>query len=137
MQRLDAALDSFTTAIFIFVVSLLWNLPSSRTGHWGEGMTVEQMAEMQWLKRKLVCQVRFTKWTLDDHLRHVDYFGLRPDQSLTEMIREKPATACSPGFSRFPNRTGNVPAMRGHCSVPDALTFALTKSVMKRGPYWY
>jgi len=67
------------------------NLPSSKTSLWGEGMTAEQMAQMQWLKPKLVCQVRFTEWTRDGHLRHADYLGLRPDKSPTEVIREQPA----------------------------------------------
>jgi bifunctional non-homologous end joining protein LigD len=39
------------------------NLPSSKTGHWGEGMTAEQMAEIQWLKPKLIAPVKFTEWT--------------------------------------------------------------------------
>ena len=64
------------------------NLPSSKTGHWGEGMTAEQMAEIQWLKPKLVCQVKFTEWTRDRHLRHADYLGLRDDKAPTELVRE-------------------------------------------------
>ena len=63
------------------------NLPSSKTGHWGEGMTVEQMAEIQWLKPKLVAQIKFTQWTRDGHLRH----GLRSDKAATEVIREQSA----------------------------------------------
>jgi ATP-dependent DNA ligase len=40
----------------------------------------EQMAEMQWLKPKLVAQIRFVKWTADDHLRHAAFLGLRTDK---------------------------------------------------------
>lgn len=69
------------------------NLPSSKTGHWGEGMTAEQMAEIQWLKPKLVCQVKFTEWTKDGHLRHADYLGLRADKAASQVICERPASA--------------------------------------------
>ena len=68
------------------------NLPSSKTGHWGEGMTVEQMDEIQWLKPKLVAQVKFTEWTKDGHLRHADFLGLRVDKSPTEVVREQPTS---------------------------------------------
>ncbi len=66
-------------------------LPTSKTGHWGEGMTPEQMAEIQWLKPKLVAQIKFTEWTKDGHLRHADYLGLRSDKPPAEVIREQPA----------------------------------------------
>ena len=65
------------------------NLPTSKTGHWGEGMTAEQMSEIQWLKPKLVAQVRFTEWTRDAHLRHADYLGLRSDKAAEDVIREQ------------------------------------------------
>lgn len=67
------------------------NLPSSKTGQWGEGMTAEQMAEMKWLKPRLVAQIKFTEWTRDGHLRHADYLGLRDDKSPREVVRELPA----------------------------------------------
>jgi bifunctional non-homologous end joining protein LigD len=68
------------------------DLPSGKTSHWGEGMTAEQMAEMQWLKPKLVCQVRFTEWTRDAHLRHADYLGLRTDKKPEDVVREHPSS---------------------------------------------
>jgi bifunctional non-homologous end joining protein LigD len=67
------------------------DLPTSKTSRWAEGMTAEQMAEIQWLKPKLVAQIRFTQWTKDNHLRHADYLGLRSDKAPTEVIREQPA----------------------------------------------
>lgn len=78
MQALEAAKCPFA------------NLPSSRTGRWGEGMTAEQMAEMKWLKPRLVAQIKFTEWTRDGHLRHGDYLGLREDKSASEVVREVP-----------------------------------------------
>ncbi|MCW3127687.1 MAG: dependent ligase [Bacteroidetes bacterium] len=46
--------------------------------------------EIQWLKPKLVCQVKFTEWTDDNSMRHPVYMGLRVDKKATEVIREKP-----------------------------------------------
>jgi bifunctional non-homologous end joining protein LigD len=47
---------------------------------------------MQWLKPKLVCQVRFTEWTRDAHLRHADYLGLRTDKKPEDVVREHPSS---------------------------------------------
>jgi bifunctional non-homologous end joining protein LigD len=64
------------------------NLPSSKTLHWGWGVTAEQMAEMRWLKRELVAQIRFVEWTADGHLRHAAFVGLRDDKDPTDVRRE-------------------------------------------------
>ena len=55
------------------------NLPSSTKSHWGEGITVEEMREIHWLKPKLVAQIKFTEWTKNNHLRHADFLALRSD----------------------------------------------------------
>jgi ATP-dependent DNA ligase len=55
------------------------DLQNSRTAHWGGGVTLE-MNEMQWLRPKLVAQVRFVEWTADEHLRHPAFLGLRADK---------------------------------------------------------
>ncbi|MEO7976869.1 DNA ligase D [Flavobacterium sp.] len=41
---------------------------------------------IQWLKPKLVCQVKFTEWTEDLRLRHPVYLGLRMDKKATEVF---------------------------------------------------
>ena len=41
---------------------------------------------IQWVKPKLVCQVKFTEWTDDMHLRHPVYLGLRMDKNVSEVI---------------------------------------------------
>src|SRR5713101_5182807 len=35
---------------------------------------------VQWLKPKLVAEVKFSEWTADDHLRHPVFMGLREDK---------------------------------------------------------
>jgi bifunctional non-homologous end joining protein LigD len=46
------------------------------------------MSEMQWLRPKLVAQVRFVEWTADDHLRHAAFLGLRDDKPAKDVRRE-------------------------------------------------
>ncbi|MDR3501717.1 MAG: DNA ligase D [Legionella sp.] len=45
-------------------------------------------AHAHWVKPKLVCEVQFTEWTENDHLRHPSFKGLRFDKSKAEVVRE-------------------------------------------------
>lgn len=40
---------------------------------------------IQWVKPKVVCQVKFSEWTQDQHLRHPVYLGLRVDKKAEEV----------------------------------------------------
>jgi bifunctional non-homologous end joining protein LigD len=64
------------------------NLPDASTGHWGGGITAEQMREMRWARPELVAQIRFTEWTADRRLRHAAFLGLRFDKAAREVRRE-------------------------------------------------
>ncbi len=64
------------------------NLPSSKTGHFGEGITQEDMARLQWVQPRLVAQVSFTEWTSYGLLRHATFLGLREDKEPTEVVKE-------------------------------------------------
>jgi bifunctional non-homologous end joining protein LigD len=64
------------------------DLPSSKTSHWGGGVTPEQMKEIQWVSPELVAQVRFVEWTADGHLRHAAFLGLRRDKDPVDVRRE-------------------------------------------------
>jgi bifunctional non-homologous end joining protein LigD len=64
------------------------NLPTSRKSHFGEGITIDEMSELCWLKPKLVAQVSFTEWTNYGLLRHATFEGLREDKTPREVIRE-------------------------------------------------
>jgi bifunctional non-homologous end joining protein LigD len=59
------------------------NLPE-RGGH----LTAAQMRFCKWVKPALVCQVRFTEWTSDGHLRQPVFLGLREDKSPREVVKE-------------------------------------------------
>jgi bifunctional non-homologous end joining protein LigD len=65
------------------------NLPTSKKGHFGEGITADDMKRLLWLKPKLVAQVRFTEWTSYGLLRHATFVGLRPDKEPDEVTREQ------------------------------------------------
>jgi bifunctional non-homologous end joining protein LigD len=64
------------------------NLPTSKKSHFGEGITVEEMSELCWLKPKLVAQISFTEWTNYGLLRHATFEGLRGDKNPHEVRRE-------------------------------------------------
>lgn len=62
----------------------------SRSSRWGGGVTADEMREIQWVKPKLVVQIRFVEWTADS-LRHAALIGLRPDKNERDARREGPA----------------------------------------------
>jgi DNA ligase D-like protein (predicted ligase) len=64
------------------------NLPESKGGRWGQGLTAAKMAECRWVKPKLVSQFEFAEWTPDDHLRHSRFVALREDKNPRDVIRE-------------------------------------------------
>ena len=64
------------------------NLPEKRTRH--GGLTAAEMKRCTWLKPELVCQVRFSEWTRDGHLRQPVFLGLREDKKAGEVVRENP-----------------------------------------------
>lgn len=62
------------------------NLPEPR-GRSG-GLTAAEMRRCQWVEPRLVCQVRFTEWTEEAHLRQPVFLGLREDREAREVVRE-------------------------------------------------
>jgi len=61
---------------------------SRKRSHWGEGLTLEDMQILQWLRPKLVVEVAFVEWTRDGHLRHPTFVGLRRDKRAQDVTRE-------------------------------------------------
>jgi DNA ligase D-like protein (predicted ligase) len=64
------------------------NLPTSRHGHWGEGITADEMNDYIWLKPTTVAEIKFTEWTTGDVLRHPEFVALRDDKSPAAVTRE-------------------------------------------------
>jgi bifunctional non-homologous end joining protein LigD len=51
---------------------------------------VPAKGKVQWVKPKLICQVKFTEWTEDRIMRHPVYLGLRVDKSPEEVKKVLP-----------------------------------------------
>ncbi|MDB6027302.1 MAG: polymerase LigD, ligase domain protein [Verrucomicrobiales bacterium] len=65
------------------------NLPEKR-GFRGQGLTAGQMRKCTWVEPELVCEIRFTEWTRDNHLRQPVFLGLREDKNPREVVKEEP-----------------------------------------------
>ena len=79
------------------------NLPSSKTGHWGEGITAEDMTALRWVKPKIVVEVSFVEWTRDGLLRHPEFIGVRDDKSTdlrSDVRRDSDDESLSSGYYR-------------------------------------
>jgi len=64
------------------------NLPESKGGRWGQGLTAEKMKDCRWLRPALVGQFEFAEWTPDHHLRHSRFIALRDDKKPQDVRRE-------------------------------------------------
>jgi DNA ligase D-like protein (predicted ligase) len=64
------------------------NLPESKSGRWGQGLTAAKMRECIWLKPKLVANFEFLEWTDTNHVRHIKFVGLRGDKNPRQVVRE-------------------------------------------------
>jgi bifunctional non-homologous end joining protein LigD len=67
------------------------NLPMTRSGPFGQGLTAADLRACTWVEPVLVCEVQFAEWTREGQLRQPSFKGLRPDKSAAEVIRERPA----------------------------------------------
>jgi bifunctional non-homologous end joining protein LigD len=45
------------------------------------------MKRCRWLKPQLVAVIEFLEWTLDNHLRHPKFVGLRDDVVASQVTR--------------------------------------------------
>ena len=63
------------------------NLPSNRSGHWGEGITADEMTLLQWVRPTQVAEVSFAEWTRDGSLRHASFMALRDDKNARDVVR--------------------------------------------------
>ena len=64
------------------------NLPSTRRGRWGEGVTAEEMKALRWVRPRQVAEISFAEWTRDGSLRHAAFVALRDDKAAREVVRE-------------------------------------------------
>jgi bifunctional non-homologous end joining protein LigD len=93
--RVRAGFTAYDRAAIAGLVAPLQNprcpfvdLPSSRTGHWGEGVTEEDMAKLRWVRPQVVVEVSFVEWTREGALRHSQFVGVRTDKRARDISRE-------------------------------------------------
>ena len=65
------------------------NLPETRKGRWGEGLTGADMEKCLWLKPELVAAIDYAELTPANHLRHSKFVALR-DKKAAEVNLEQP-----------------------------------------------
>jgi bifunctional non-homologous end joining protein LigD len=49
------------------------NLPTTKSGHWGEGVTAEEMSDYTWLRPEIEAEIKFAEWTAGGVLRHAEF----------------------------------------------------------------
>jgi bifunctional non-homologous end joining protein LigD len=64
------------------------NLPSTRTGHWGDGIIPDEMNALCWVTPTQVAEISFAEWTRDGSLRHASFVALRDDKVAKYVVRE-------------------------------------------------
>ena len=64
------------------------DLPSTKSGHWGEGVSAEDMTKLRWVKPKVVVEVSFVEWTRDGALRHSQFVAIRADKRPADVRRD-------------------------------------------------
>lgn len=64
------------------------NLPMDTHGRWGEGITAADMANLRWVKPRIVVQIGFVEWTRAGLLRHPTFRGIREDKKARDVGRE-------------------------------------------------
>jgi bifunctional non-homologous end joining protein LigD len=80
-------------------------------GRWGEGITAEDMAEMQWVKPSVVVEVSFVEWTQGGVLRHPAFVGMR--------VTSRPETSAESESSKV-WLSEHLPATLLKCRAPFA-----------------
>jgi bifunctional non-homologous end joining protein LigD len=58
--------------------------------------TVPDEANTNWVRPKLVGEVKFTEWTSKGKMRHPVFLGLRTDKKATDVVKEEPKPEAGP-----------------------------------------
>jgi bifunctional non-homologous end joining protein LigD len=54
------------------------------------GLPAGEWQRIRWAKPEILCEVAFTEWTEDNHIRHPSFQGLREDKEARAVTKEKP-----------------------------------------------
>jgi bifunctional non-homologous end joining protein LigD len=64
------------------------NLPETKQGRWGEGLTADDMRKCRWLQPRFVAAIEFVEWTATNHLRHSKFIAMLDDKDPNQVRRE-------------------------------------------------
>lgn len=67
----------------------LFKIYQSKSKPFPNEIMVAKEKEVNWLKPELVCDVYFSEWTRDEHLRHPVFKGLRDDKTAFDTTKEE------------------------------------------------
>jgi DNA ligase D-like protein (predicted ligase) len=65
------------------------NLPTTKKGRWGEGLTAADTEKCVWLKPELVAAIDYAELTPANHLRHSKFVALREDKRASNVKLER------------------------------------------------
>jgi ATP-dependent DNA ligase len=65
------------------------NLPESKSGRWGAGLTAAKLNDCRWVQPTLVGRFEYVEWTPENHLRHSRFLGLREDAQSRSGLRQE------------------------------------------------
>ncbi len=51
----------------------------------------KSLADVTWVRPKLICEINFTEWTDEGSMRHPSFVGLRTDKNAKKVVRELPS----------------------------------------------
>jgi bifunctional non-homologous end joining protein LigD len=100
---------------------LLDRLPGLRLPEWPLAGEAPPVKGSQWVRPRLVAEVRYKEWTEDGQLRHPVLLGLREDEPPPAVV------AAVPGLSPTPKRRGRTPAKAPRGEAPDVRLSNLDK----------
>jgi ATP-dependent DNA ligase len=66
-------------------------------------LSIYQTNRVVVVRTALVAQIEFTEWTVDGHLRHSKFAGLREDKDRREVARESGSGAVIEKRKQLPN----------------------------------
>lgn len=90
-----------------------------------ESVTPDGRRGAIWVKPSLACEVEFTEWTADGHLRHPSFQGLREDKPVPAITREKAMPLKKIVTSRPREKAGSKDAMVNNIRIshPDRVIY--------------
>jgi bifunctional non-homologous end joining protein LigD len=77
------------------------------------GLQAREWQAIHWIKPQLLCEVAFTEWTSDGHIRHPSFQGLREDKEAADVKIEKSMAVRKPRTTAAPKQQTNGLVLQG------------------------